>query len=45
MKRTNYLRGWHISEWAGTWYAVRYGVRMNTNSYAGIIRMILRRDE
>lgn len=37
------LRGWNITQWENHWYATRYGVNMNTNSYNGIIRMILNR--
>lgn len=48
--KINYLRGWHISEGMHPcqnkphWFAVRWGVRMNSNSYDGIISMILKRD-
>lgn len=41
------LRGWTIGRTLfhsqDHWVAMRYGVTINTNTYDGIIRMILRR--
>ena len=42
---TNYLRGWHISNIDDVWYAHRHGVQMHTNSYDGIVRMILQKEQ
>lgn len=48
-KRPRELRGWHI--YKGTfhgrehWTAKRHGVSMNTNSYDGIVNMILTKEK